>query len=75
MRIFAILLIAVAFVAIMIQRDAKNTDQPQKKPAAVLASAKPAGSPSAHNWPKNALDRANDVKRQVVAQRQSNGAN
>ena len=75
MRIFAVLLIAVGFIVAMIQRDGKNTATAKDKPVAVLASAKTTPTPSEHNWPKNALDRANEVKRQVGEQRKSNGYN
>ncbi|MDQ6622445.1 MAG: hypothetical protein M3Y86_03020 [Verrucomicrobiota bacterium] len=34
----------------------------------------PPVAPSATHWPKSALDRADDVKRQVLAQRKANNA-
>lgn len=75
MRIFAVLLIAVGFIVVMVNRDSKNRETPKDKPVAVLASAKTSAVPGEHNWMKNSLDRANDVKRQVAEQRKSNGVN
>lgn len=74
MRIFVVLLMAVGFIVVMIQRDGK-TAPAKAKPVAVLASAKATPAPNEHNWPKNSLDRANDVKRQVLEQRKANGVN
>ncbi|HSP45412.1 MAG TPA: hypothetical protein VLO30_05420 [Chthoniobacterales bacterium] len=49
--------------------------EPQKT-AAEKAVAQAAASPRAvseHNWMKHSLDRANEVKRQVAAQRKEDG--
>jgi hypothetical protein len=50
---------------------AATAEKPQS--ASVAAAATPAQN-SPHNWPKNALDRAGDVKRQVLQQRKENSA-
>ena len=54
--------------------------QKQEAPTKPVASSKAAPQASAsprpvnqHNWMKNALDRTNEVKRQVAEQRKSDG--
>jgi hypothetical protein len=57
----------------------RSGSSPEKAPAiaqaAKAAAPAPAPSVSEHNFPKQALDRAHDVKRQVLEQRKSNGTN
>ena len=77
MRIFVALLVALAIGGGVLAY------RKHEAPTAVSTKdAKPAHSPasspsenSQHNWPKNALDRAADVKRQVLQQRKENGEN
>ena len=73
MRIFLGLLVAGGIVGAVVMQ--KQRQAPDKQPAApkpaVVATAKaptaaPAGQPAAQHWPKRALDRAADVKRQVA---------
>jgi hypothetical protein len=50
--------------------------EPAKTPSKLVPVAEASVTPrpvSAHNWMKNALDRTNDVKRQVAKQRASDG--
>ena len=46
----------------------------EEAPAATLSVAQPTSSrtPYAHDWAKSALDRAGEVKKQVLEQRQQN---
>ena len=67
------LLLAAGTVAVILlkQREAPVAQAPVVKPAVASAgapAAAPPGQPS-QQWPKRALDRAADVKRQVGEQR------
>ena len=58
---------------------AQKRSESSKPAPASKAVAQVAGSPtprpvSEHNWMKHSLDRANEVKRQVVQQRKQDGA-
>ena len=57
------------------QRGAAHADAADLKPSAVPSAKAPAAAPPAqpspHHWPKRALDRAADVKRQVADQRKT----
>ncbi len=75
MRTFLGLAAAAGIIGLVVMQ--KQREQPKEqasapKPptqtAAAAASAAPAAQPSQH-WPKRALDRAADVKRQVADQR------
>jgi hypothetical protein len=73
MRAVPVFIIAAALIAAFV------THQKQQEPAAPPATEKSAlvqtSTPrpaSEHNWPKKALDRAADVRRQVAEQRQQN---
>ena len=63
-------------VVLQKQRESQHVEPAAAKPAAVSAAQGPAPSaggkqPVAQHWPKRALDRAADVKRQVGDQRNS----
>lgn len=75
MKIVVGFLIVACVVGFLLSR------RPPEKPAAAapIVSAPSAQSaaprePSEHNWPKRALDRVGDVKRQVAAQRAQDDA-
>ena len=60
--------------AVVLQK--QRVAAPEQRPAVEAAAAAPVSSkpapaaqPSGHNWPKSAVDRAADVKRQVAEQR------
>ena len=73
MRTFLGLVAAAGIIgAVVMQKQRQATEkQPVAAKPAVVATAKapaaaPAGQPPAQHWPKRALDRAADVKRQVA---------
>ncbi len=67
------LIIAIAVVALIGGFLAHRQEQPQIPAEQSVAIAKPAPAPTRQpHWPKSALDRAADAKRQVNAQRESN---
>ena len=77
MRTFVGLVITAGIIGAVVlhkQRDSVPTQASAPTSPAVRAAAaavpSPAGQPSQH-WPKRALDRAADVKRQVADQRKS----
>ena len=61
----------IGAVVLQKQRESTTPEPSTFKPSAVKTAAAPAppGQASQHNWPKRALDRAADVKRQVAEQR------
>jgi hypothetical protein len=74
-------LIALVVVVLVIGGIVRHRQDQAAAPAKVSAAAAPepattkpqaSRAPSAHNFVKSAIDRANDVKRQVAEQRQSN---
>ncbi len=75
MRIGIGLVIVGAVVAGIVMD--RHREKPAAPPPAVAASvAAPVTSPrqaSEHNWPKSALDRVADVKRQVAEKRKEEG--
>lgn len=76
-----IILALVAVLAIGGGIVANRSRAVESKPIATAEKAATAPAPSAapsvsqHNWPKKALDRAGDVKRQVLEGRKTDGAN
>ncbi len=76
MRAFIAVTITAGIIAAIVLRKQPEPAAPQpavqKTAPATLSKAPvaaPASEPSQHNWPKRALDRASDVKRQVAEQR------
>ena len=76
MRTFVGLVIAAGIIGAVVLQKQRETSAPAAsalKPSATKTTAAPAPAPageaSKHNWPKRALDRAADVKRQVGEQR------
>ncbi len=71
MRTLAWLLVAVVLVGgfVMHRRQQQTAAVPQPSTAVAAPVAR---EPSEHNWPKRALDRVDEVKRQVAAERKSN---
>jgi hypothetical protein len=70
------ILIALVVVAVLGWLFLAQKQQEQQKAAAASNVASQTASPrpvSEHNWPKQALDKANKVKRQVAEQRKSDG--
>jgi hypothetical protein len=69
-----ILVIAVlaglAWLFVVQKRNEPQKTAPDKTVSQVSASPRPV---SEHNWMKRSLDRANEVKRQVVQQRKEDG--
>jgi hypothetical protein len=86
MRKFLVIAVLAGLAWLFLVQKRSETSKPAKPGATrvVTTSAKPAAqtpsltaaSPrpvSEHNWMKNSLDRANEVKRQVVQQRKADG--
>jgi hypothetical protein len=75
MRIILGLLALIAIGGGVVAHRQQTTAAPLPTQVAPRSSSVPAPSPGAsqHNWPKTSLDRANDVKRQVLEQRKSDG--
>lgn len=78
MRTLAGLVIAAGIIGAVVlhkQRESAGQQASALKPSPVTATGAPAPAPtgqaSQHNWPKRALDRAADVKRQVGEQRKA----
>ena len=76
MRAFIAVTVAAGIFAVIVLQKQRATTPPQASagqtaPAATpkAPAAAPSGQASAHNFPKRALDRAADVKRQVAEQR------
>ena len=77
MRTVTVLIVAVAVGGALFKyHNAKAPAAEEKKPAAVSAKAQPPpttpSSTSQHNWPKRAIDRAVEVKRDVAAKHKAN---
>lgn len=75
MRKFLVIAILTGLTVLFI---AQKRSEPQKPTAPAKSTAQVPGSPtprpaSEHNWMKRSLDRANEVKRQVVEQRKADG--
>ena len=74
MRIFLGFVIVAAIVGGFLSH---RKQEPPVAPAPVAvvmkAQATPARQTSEHNWPKYSLDRAAEVKREVLEQRKENG--
>jgi len=68
--------VIVAVVAGGFLSQRKKETQVEASPVAVMAKVQPTPDreTSAHNWPKSSLDRAADVKRQVLQERKENGS-
>lgn len=85
MRKFLVIAVLVGLAWLFVVQKRNETSKPPKtSTTAVTTSIKPAGQTTAatapsprpvseHNWMKNSLDRANEVKRQVVQQRKADG--
>ena len=74
MRILVMTAAVVAALAgVITQWKSGGADSAAPTPA--IAAVQPATprEPSEHNWPKRALNRAGDVKRQVAEQRSQDG--
>jgi hypothetical protein len=79
MRLSAGLVIATALIGLAVLQNQRETAAPEKPASAtaptVAKATAPAAAPitqdNAQHWPKRALDRAADVKRQVADQRKS----
>lgn len=75
MRTFIGLVVAAGIIYVVVQKrgEQPNGERPAAKPVvastAAASKAAPVAEPAANHWPKRALDRANDVKRQVAEQR------
>ena len=70
MRMFLVLAVAVAAVAgVMTRGQRGQSDAPPAQAVVAQPTAAASAEPSEHNWPKRALNRAADVKRQVADQR------
>ncbi|MGZ5020899.1 MAG: hypothetical protein ACXWAV_10765 [Chthoniobacterales bacterium] len=76
MRIVVCLLVLAAVGAFLAHRNKEETPAvvAEQKPAQVESSPAPHEN-NPHNWMKNSLDRAADVKRQVQQQRKENSTN
>ena len=86
MRKFLVIAVLAGLAWLFLVQKRNETANPPKTSAKVVTTSivKPSGqatvataaSPrpvSEHNWMKNSLDRANEVKRQVVQQRKADG--
>jgi hypothetical protein len=72
MRYFVVVALIVLGVIFLRQKQAENS-APQKKAAEAVAQAALTPRPaSEHDWAKAAIDRTNEVKRQVKRERASN---
>lgn len=77
MRTLLVIVIAAVGIGLLIKRGGGPAAK-EAKPATVASTpaatmAPTTRQPSEHNWPKRSLDRAAEVKRQVAAQRASDG--
>jgi hypothetical protein len=75
MRKFLVITVLAGLTWLFIVQKRSEPAKPEPKSKTV---AQVAGSPSPrpvseHNWMKNSLDRANEVKRQVAQQRKTDG--
>jgi len=75
MRKFLVIAVLAGLTWLFIVQKRTEPAKPDQKSktstqAAVAASPRPV---SEHNWMKNSLDRANEVKRQVAQQRKTDG--
>ena len=75
MRKFLVITVLAGLTWLFIVQKRSEPAKPEPKSKTV---AQVAGSPlprpvSEHNWMKNSLDRANEVKRQVAQQRKTDG--
>lgn len=74
MRIVLVCLVVGAVIGGVLYNRSGTPDTPAPKVVAATAPANASREPSQHNWPKRALDRAAEVKKQVAAERKSNDA-
>jgi hypothetical protein len=75
MRALVVVIITVAVAAgVLKHRNRVKSDAPAQPAVRAEQQAAASGEPSQHHWPKRALDRAADVKRQVHEQRKQHGA-
>ncbi len=74
MRIFICILMVAAGGWFLAHRHTEEAapSAVQQKAAPVQSTATTPQQNNPHNWPKNAIDRATDVKRQVQQQRKEN---
>jgi hypothetical protein len=75
MRKFLVIAVLAGLAWLFVVQKRNEAPKPAKT-AAAQTSAATAASPrpvSEHNWMKNSLDRANEVKRQVIQQRKEDG--
>ena len=75
MRKFLVIAVLVGLTVLFV---AQKRNESTKPAPASKSVAQAAGTPtprpvSEHNWMKRSLDRTNEVKRQVAAQRKSDG--
>jgi len=82
MRKFLVIAVLAGLAWLFVVQKRSETAKPEKATTKVVTtSIKPAAQTTAatarpvseHNWMKNSLDRANEVKRQVVQQRKADG--
>jgi hypothetical protein len=82
MRKFLVIAVLAGLACLFLVQKRNETAKPEKTATKVVTTSikrapqTTAASPrpvSEHNWMKNSLDRANEVKRQVVQQRKADG--
>ena len=79
MRVSAGVVITIGIVAVVVLQKHREPAAPQQPtqtsaaPAVAGSVAAPEAQAIAQHWPKSALDRAADVRRQVAEQRKSDG--
>jgi hypothetical protein len=77
MRKFLVLTVLVGLTILFVvqKRNESAKPAPSEKKVAVqnTTASQPPRPVSEHNWMKNSLDRANDVKKQVAQQRKQDG--
>ena len=72
MRKFLVIAILAGLSWLFVMQKQSQTAKPAKAGPQTAASVSPRPV-NDHNWMKNSLDRANEVKRQVVQQRRTDG--
>ena len=75
MRKFLVITVLAGLTWLFVVQKRSESAKPEQKSKTVTQVA-PSASPrpvSEHNWMKNSLDRANEVKREVAQQRKADG--
>lgn len=72
MRKFLVIVVLAGLTWLFIVQKRSESAKPESKSKTVAASTSPRPV-SEHNWMKHSLDRANEVKQQVVQQRKTDG--